>query len=149
MDTVTLRIVGLIATALIGIFIFALAGSISSGFAGFYGGLPFWLIVLFVMSFAVYDYVEEAFGINDRVKFILIMTLIIACGLAFIYGAYGASTLFEVGKDVRVRSLGSSDDPFLVDGTWPKFFWYGAMVLFAAITLFVSRKVMKAHSAKS
>ena len=149
MDTVTLRIVGLIATALIGIFIFALAGSISSGFAGFYGGLPFWLIVLFVMSFAVYDYVEEAFGINDRVKFILIMTLIIACGLAFIYGAYGASTLFEVGKGVRVRSLGSSDNPYLVDGMWPKYFWYGAMVVFAAITLFVSRRVMKKQAMKS
>ena len=149
MDTVTLRLVGLIATALIGIFIFALAGSISSGFAGFYGGLPFWLIVLFVMSFAVYDYAEEAFGINERVKFLLIMTLIIACGLAFIYGAWGASTLFEIGKDVRVRSLGSSDDPFLVDGIWPKYFWYGAMAVFAAITLFVSRRVMKKQTMKS
>lgn len=149
MDNMTLRFVGLIATALIGIFIFALASSISSGFAGFYGGLPFWLIVLFVMSFAVYDYVEEAFGINDKVKFLIVMTLIIACGLVFIYAAWGASTLFEVGKDVRVRSLGSSDNPYLVDGMWPKYFWYAAAVLFAAITLFVSRRVMKKQAMKS
>ena len=149
MDTMTLRLVGLIATALIGIFIFALAGSISSGFAGFYGGLPFWLIVLFVMSFAVYDYVEEAFGINARVRFLLVMALIISCGLVFIYAAWGASTLFEIGKDVRVRSLGSSDDPFLVDGIWPKYFWYGAMAVFAAITLFVSRRAMKKQAMKS
>ena len=35
-----------IGTALVMIFIFGLAHSISSGFAGFWGGLPFWILSL-------------------------------------------------------------------------------------------------------
>ena len=37
-------IVGLIATGMLIIFIVGLAHSISTGFAGFWGGLPFWVI---------------------------------------------------------------------------------------------------------
>lgn len=148
MDTTTTRIVALIATVLVGIFVFALAGSISSGFAGFYGGLPFWVIVLAVMSFAAYDYLEETFGLSDRVRFLMAITFVIACGLVFIYACWGASTLFEAGKDVRIRSLGPSDNPFLVDGIWPKTFWYGAAVFSALITLLVSRKVVKSNAQK-
>ena len=42
-------------------FVFGLAESISSGFAGFYGGLPFWVIAITVMCFALYDMYDEAF----------------------------------------------------------------------------------------
>lgn len=52
-------VVGFIATALLVVFILGLAHSISSGFAGFWGGLPFWVISLFVLSLAVYDYWDE------------------------------------------------------------------------------------------
>lgn len=51
----------LIATALVMTFVFGLAESISSGFAGFYGGLPFWVIAITVMCFALYDMYDEAF----------------------------------------------------------------------------------------
>ena len=52
-------IVGLIATAIMITFIVGLAHSISTGFAGFWGGLPFWVISVSVLSMAVYDYWQE------------------------------------------------------------------------------------------
>ena len=47
-------------TIILGILIFAtfvigLAWSISTGLAGFWRGLPFWIIVLFVLFLLVYD----------------------------------------------------------------------------------------------
>ncbi|MCY4292432.1 MAG: hypothetical protein OXC72_11845 [Roseovarius sp.] len=41
------------------IFVVGLAHSISTGFAGFWGGLPFWIIVIVVLSLAIYDVWEE------------------------------------------------------------------------------------------
>jgi len=52
-------IVGLAATALLVLFIVGLAISISNGFAGFWGGLPFWVIITVVLSLAVYDFWDE------------------------------------------------------------------------------------------
>jgi hypothetical protein len=48
-----------IGTALVMVFVFGLAHSISIGFAGFWGGLPFWVITLIVMSMAGYDFWDE------------------------------------------------------------------------------------------
>ena len=47
-------------TIILGILIFAtfvigLAWSISTGLAGFWRGLPFWVIVLFVLFLLIYD----------------------------------------------------------------------------------------------
>jgi len=47
-------------TIILGIFLFAifvigLAWSISTGLAGFWRGLPFWVIVLFVLFLLIYD----------------------------------------------------------------------------------------------
>jgi len=52
-------LVGLIGTALVTIFVVGLAHSISTGFAGFWGGLPFWVIVIVVLAMAFYDFYEE------------------------------------------------------------------------------------------
>jgi len=52
-------LLGLIATLGLVSFITGLAYSISTGFAGFWGGLPFWIISLTVLSAAVYDFYEE------------------------------------------------------------------------------------------
>ena len=52
-------IVGLIATAIMITFIVGLAHSISTGFAGFWGGLPFWIISVSVLLMAVYNFWED------------------------------------------------------------------------------------------
>ena len=52
-------IMGLIGTVLFLIFIGGLSHSISTGFAGFEGGLPFMIIAIVVCLMAVYDYFDE------------------------------------------------------------------------------------------
>ncbi len=52
-------ILALIATATMATFILGLAHSISTGFAGFWGGLPFWVIAVTVLLMATYDFFEE------------------------------------------------------------------------------------------
>jgi len=59
LSSATKIIVGLIATAMMITFIVGLAHSISTGFAGFWGGLPFWIISVSVLSVAVFDFWEE------------------------------------------------------------------------------------------
>ncbi len=45
----------LIGIVLVGIFLIGLAWSISTGLAGFYKGLPFWIIVIFCLGLLLYD----------------------------------------------------------------------------------------------
>ncbi|MEP3847830.1 MAG: hypothetical protein ABJM43_20985 [Paracoccaceae bacterium] len=52
-------IVGLIGTAILCIFVGGLSHSISTGFAGFSGGLPFMIIAIIVCAMAVYDFYDE------------------------------------------------------------------------------------------
>jgi|GEM_PF-143793 sterol desaturase/sphingolipid hydroxylase (fatty acid hydroxylase superfamily) len=47
---------GLIGLVFVATFVLGLAGSISSGFAGFWGGLPFWVICFAVLTLVVYDF---------------------------------------------------------------------------------------------
>jgi len=41
--------------ALVAIFVIGLAWSISTGLAGFWKGLPFWIIVIFCLSLLIVD----------------------------------------------------------------------------------------------
>ena len=41
--------------AFVGIFVIGLAWSISTGLAGFWRGLPFWVIVIFCLYLMIYD----------------------------------------------------------------------------------------------
>lgn len=50
------KISGLIGVVLVATFVLGLAASISSGFAGFWGGLPFWVISVGVLILTCYDY---------------------------------------------------------------------------------------------
>ena len=59
LSNMTRLIVALIGTAMMSIFIIGLAQSISSGFAGFWGGLPFWVISITVLAMAIYDFWDE------------------------------------------------------------------------------------------
>ena len=50
------KIFGLIGVTLIAVFVLGLAQSISAGAAGFWGGLPFWVICFIVLMLVVYDF---------------------------------------------------------------------------------------------
>ncbi|MGI9410784.1 MAG: hypothetical protein ACR2OV_11965 [Hyphomicrobiaceae bacterium] len=56
---------GLIGTVTLIAFIVGLAHSISTGFAGFWGGFPFWVIAIFVLALATYDYWDECLRKRD------------------------------------------------------------------------------------
>tara|TARA_B100001123_G_C14615239_1_gene751499 strand:+ start:21 stop:206 length:186 start_codon:yes stop_codon:yes gene_type:complete len=45
----------ILGIALVGIFVVGLAWSISTGLAGFWKGLPFWIIVIFCLFLLVVD----------------------------------------------------------------------------------------------
>jgi len=49
------KITILLGIALVGIFLFGLAWSISTGLAGFWKGLPFWIIVIFCLCLLITD----------------------------------------------------------------------------------------------
>ncbi|MCP4934130.1 MAG: hypothetical protein GY927_07965 [bacterium] len=55
---------GFIGFATLAAFILGLAYSISTGFAGFWGGLPFWVISVFVLLLAAYDFWDECLRKN-------------------------------------------------------------------------------------
>ena len=50
------KINGLIGALIVSVFVLGLAESISSGFAGFWGGLPFWFISVSILALVFYDY---------------------------------------------------------------------------------------------
>ncbi|CUH42674.1 hypothetical protein [Ruegeria atlantica] len=60
MSRLTNIIMGLIGIGLMMTFILGLAHSISTGFAGFWGGLPFLCIAIFVIALALYNFWEDA-----------------------------------------------------------------------------------------
>lgn len=50
------KLSGLIGSLLITVFVLGLAESISSGAAGFWGGLPFWIICVSILPLVFYDF---------------------------------------------------------------------------------------------
>ena len=59
MSRMTNIIMGVVGTGLMIIFIVGLSYSISTGFAGFLGGLPFAIIAGFVICLALYNFWED------------------------------------------------------------------------------------------
>ena len=55
------KIFGVVGTVLIVVFVLGLAQSISAGAAGFWGGLPFWVICLAVLVLVIYDLWDSCF----------------------------------------------------------------------------------------
>jgi len=45
----------IIGVIFVAVFLIGLAWSISTGLAGFYKGLPFWIIVIFCLGLLIYD----------------------------------------------------------------------------------------------
>ncbi len=52
---------GLVGVSVIAVFVLGLAESISSGAAGFWGGLPFWVICAAVLTLVFYDLWDSCF----------------------------------------------------------------------------------------
>ena len=52
-------VTGLVGIALLASFVLGLSHSISTGFAGFWGGLPFMVITLVVLALVSYDYWDQ------------------------------------------------------------------------------------------
>jgi hypothetical protein len=50
------KISGLLGLLIIAVFVLGLAESISAGAAGFWGGLPFWVICFTVLPLVIYDF---------------------------------------------------------------------------------------------
>lgn len=60
MSRMTNIIMGIIGTGLMMVFVLGLSQSISTGFAGFWGGFPFMVIAIFVILLALYNFWEDA-----------------------------------------------------------------------------------------
>lgn len=58
-------IMAIIGTGLMATFVIGLAHSISTGFAGFWGGLPFVVIAAIVIGMALYNFWEDALKKKD------------------------------------------------------------------------------------
>jgi hypothetical protein len=50
------KVGGFVATIMVVVFVLGIAYSISTGFAGFWGGLPFWVISVPILGMVCYDY---------------------------------------------------------------------------------------------
>ena len=67
MTSPLVRIVtGLIGVMLLAAFVLGLAHSISTGFAGFWGGLPFTVITVTVLGLVTYDYWDQCLRRKHR-----------------------------------------------------------------------------------
>ena len=53
------KITIILGVALVAIFVIGLAWSISTGLAGFWRGLPFWVIVIFCLFLLILDSLKE------------------------------------------------------------------------------------------
>jgi len=65
MSRLTTIIVAAIGTGLMMTFVIGLSHSISTGFAGFWGGFPFMIIAIIVMALALYDFWQDAINKKD------------------------------------------------------------------------------------
>ena len=140
----TKAILGLIATLTLAIFVFALAASITSGFAGFYGGLPFWIIVIFVVGLASFDYLEECIEIGDGLQFLFKIGGVLFAGGALTYGAWGTSTLFTGKGELLVRSRVYGN--YTVEAAWFETFWQIACVVLGLLTVLIAYRMLRNRS---
>ena len=53
------KITIVLGIALVGVYVIGLAWSISTGLAGFWRGLPFWVIVIFCLGLLIFDSWKE------------------------------------------------------------------------------------------
>lgn len=126
----------LLGTAIIGVFVVALAKSISDGFAGFWGGLPFWMIILFVLGLAIYNFFEETTGMGNGLKFTLQSIGIVYAGGTLAFGAFMASNYVVKFKD-STFSLPFSDTEHMISPGWMSGLWFAIGMALLAVTVYM------------
>jgi|GEM_PF-838551 len=134
-----------IATAIVTIFVVALAESISAGFAGFWGGLPFWLIILFVLGLAIYNFFEETVGLSENIKFSLQTVGIIYAGGALAFGAWKASSYVGKFKN-SIFSLPFSSTEHMVSPGWLAGIWVVICIFFILLTAYMVMHRYRNHT---
>ena len=128
-----------IATAIVSIFVIALAQSISAGFAGFWGGLPFWLIILFVLGLAVYNFLEETTNMSKGVKFSLQTIGILYAGITLAFGSWQGSKYVKKFDFAHFR-LPFSDTEHLLSQGWLQGIWVALTIFFIVLTSYMVMK---------
>lgn len=131
-----------VGTAILGIFVVALAESISAGFAGFWGGFPFWVIIIFVLGLAVYNFFEETTGITRSLGFFLQSLGVLYAGLALAFGCYQASGYSAKFKDTTFR-LPFADTQHMISSGWLKGIWLGLCLFILFVTVVYLMKMYR------
>lgn len=136
-----------VGTAILSIFVIALAESISGGFAGFWGGLPFWLIIIFVLGLAIYNFFEETIGLNKQMKFLLQTVGILFAGICLTFGSWQGSKYVAKSKfEAANFSLPFSDTEHMVSQGWLQGIWIFLAIFFIAVTAIMVTKRYRAYT---
>jgi hypothetical protein len=132
-----------IATAILAIFVIALAQSISAGFAGFWGGLPFWMIIIFVLSLAIYNLFEETTGLSHNVKRVLHTIGILYGGLSLAFGSWQASSYVKKFEEGGSFSFPFSDTEFHFSQGSLVMIWIGLTIFFVLLTSYMVMRLYR------
>ncbi len=128
-----------IAVAILSIFVIALAQSISAGFAGFWGGLPFFLIIIFVLGLAFYNFLEETTGMTKGVKFSLQTIGILYAGMILAFGCWQGSKFVKKFEFANFR-LPFSDTQHMLSHGWLQGIWIALTIFFIILTSYMVMK---------
>lgn len=128
-----------LGTAILSVFVIALAESISSGFAGFWGGLPFWLIVIFVLGLAIYNFLEETTGLSKGMAFILQVIGILYAGITLAYGSWKGIS-YVTKFDSATFRLPLADTEHMLSQAWLQGIWVALTIFFIVITAYMVMK---------
>lgn len=125
-----------VGTAILSIFVIALAESISGGFAGFWGGLPFWLIVIFVLGLAIYNFLEETTGLSKGVAFVLQVIGILYAGITLAYGCWKGTGYVTKFESATFR-LPLADTEHMLSQGWLQGIWVALTIFFIVVTAYM------------
>lgn len=128
-----------LGTAILSVFVIALAESISAGFAGFWGGLPFWLIIIFVLGLAVYNFLEETTGLSKGAKFVLHVIGILYAGITLAFGSWKGSS-YVTKFDSATFRLPLADTEHMLSQGWLQGIWIVLTIFFILLTAIMVMK---------
>lgn len=134
-----------LGTGILFIFVIALSESISAGFAGFWGGLPFVLIIIFVLGLAFYNFLEETTGMSKGVKFFLQVIGILYAGITLAYGCWIGSSYVTKFDSATFRLPFANTEHMLSQG-WLQGIWLALTIFFIVLTAAMVMKRFRAYN---